>query len=296
MEETQTDKIVALVTLYRKRNIDSDDDLRDRNKSIDTIDRLCHGIIISHGGMVTSVPASLGIGDAFKLDVPVAEIPILKDIVEQAHDDYNLKICMGVGHDIVEAKYAIENALKEGPGTIRIYHPSMEEFSEEESTKLDKSEDDRSQAIQLLDKIKANLPVFEQMKTQAPELYQQAMEMMQSMIQAVASKKGINLDADQNQIDAHAIQNMVDKLQSQYDQADNDEAAEAIEDHKPEQEVSPAHIAEGPSVLRAGLPKDLLKEVMSNRNQKKNDERPDFSDNDDPKFSEALYDLIMEKQ
>lgn len=304
MEETQTDKIVALVSIYRKRKIDDDDDLRDRNKSIDTIDRLCHGIIVSHGGTVTPVPASLGIGDAFKLDVPVEEIPILRNIVDQAHDDHDLKVCMGVGHDIVEAKYAVENAIKDGPGTIRIYHPDMEEHSDEDSSnydhckdkKINKSEDDRDQAMQLLDKIKSSLPIFEQMKTQAPELYQQSLEMMQSMIQAVAAKKGINLDVDKDQLDAKAIQGMTDHLQNQYDQADNDEAAGEVEDQQAQQQDQPpVPVADGPDVLRARLPQDLLNEIMSGKSEKQ-DEHPDFSDSDDPKFAQELHNLLTEKQ
>jgi hypothetical protein len=284
MEESQTDKVVAIVSVYLSNQIKDDDDLRDQNMYVSRLEKLCHAVVVSKGGQVTPVPAAMGMGDAFKLDIPVDEITCVKQLVCQAKEDESLRLCVGLGHDIVEAKYALEHAMLEGPCSIVVYHPDMEPKEE-----VKKSEPEREKALQILQTIKQNMQVFEKMKQENPQMYSHVLETLKGLVQAVGSKKG---HADKINNTGDNIQDLIDNVQSGYEDDDQDAAQEAVDAlPKPDavpQQPQPAE-EQQPQV---GLNKQLLAAALR-QGGKTDDSRPDFSDSEDPEFMEALYDVIM---
>lgn len=294
MEETIPDKVTAIISLYQSKDITSDESLQNRNRIVDSIEKLCQSKAAMNGGECSVVPASMNLGDAFRLEVPVDNIHIIRDILEQAKEDMSAKMCAGVGHDLIEAKYATEHAIHEGPGTIKVYHPDMEAPEEESSEELTKADGGKSEAIKLLSKIKASLPVFEQMKQTRPDLYNQAVTMMQGMIQAVAEQKGLELKESEDK-DTAAIEQLIEQFQQQYDESEDEEAKQALADQSQNQpsEQPRKEEDEEPQTLRSGLSQQLLDHVWEQSFKKKQHERPDFSNEDDPDFANALYDVIM---
>jgi len=297
MEETIPDKVVAIIRIYKDHLIDSEGDLVARNQMVEEVGKLCQSCASNHGGQSTRIPASMGIGDAFKIEIDVQSVEIVRDIVEQAGDDMNVRLCAGVGHDIVEAKYAVENAEHEGPRSIKVYHPDMEESSEESSEDMNKSEGGKSEAIKLLDKIKASLPVFEQMKQERPELYQQAIVMMEGMIQAVAEQKGIELKESDGD-DAARIEYIIAQFQRQHDESENEEVAGSLADQVSVHPKEEPQAERSPESFGHGFSQQFLDSVWRNSTKDKDEaeERPDFDGTDDPEFGNALFDVIMGKR
>lgn len=131
------------------------------------------------------------------VELPMDGAEVLKEIHRRLKSELGLEAEIGVGEDSAEALKALKYAKEHAPGSIKVYRP---EFEHEESSKIsdglsedikqaiNKSEkyqpieeDERKQIAQIIMMLQDNKEMFDQMKDQAPEIYQGIVSLVQSI-------------------------------------------------------------------------------------------------------------------
>src|SRR5579871_3444203 len=126
------DMVTAVAVVIKGYKLEEQSDVDAHEKRLARLEKLCQAVIGSRSGTSTKLPAAVGLGDAFELTVPVDQAEGLRELLDRAHDETNLDIVVGVGHDIHEAKVAAEQALDDGD-ELKVYHPDMDDKFEESS-------------------------------------------------------------------------------------------------------------------------------------------------------------------
>lgn len=246
--------ITAIAVVTSKPDIDEQSAVDTYNVYLSRLEKLCEAIVAGRAGTVVRLPSALGLGDAFELHIPIDFAESLKELVDRAWDESGLKICIGLGHDIHEAKVAAEEVMDDEDGNeIRVYHPDMDEdyIHEESDSHLpettpqsdnlamykaeetiihtEKAPDQKSgpivEAMKVLASIKQNAELYQQIQQTNPELYKGIIETLQALIQIVMDHKSEDM-LDDNQ--AKEAEKAVDHHQKKMTTEEAKEAKEAV--------------------------------------------------------------------
>ena len=299
--EDQFDKIIAIASVCRPSKIDNADSLDEYNKQLNRLEKLCHAVIGSKGGTIDRLPANMGVGDGFELSIPVDHAEALRELVDRSFQESELHTVIGVGHDVIEAKIAAKYAKESGAhDDIIVYHPDMQMLEESQMTKAEPDEEEQKDikdpiehAKQVLASIKENMPMFEAMREERPEVYKAVVETLKSLVEAVADQKEEeqkHADKGQQSIDKES-QKREDKESKEF----QGEVASQSKQVESSREVKPSPEGES-QIVGSGIDSSILQAIANNQQEVEVGnshydpliEKDNYDDEEDPQFAKKL--------
>jgi hypothetical protein len=301
-------KVTAVVAVASCPEMDEKEKVDEYRQALDRLEKLCHAVVVNHGGTVTRLPSAFGAGDSFEIEVPADNVSCIREIVDRSVDECRVNTVAGLGHDIQEAKVAADNALR-SDSDILVYHPDMDDMSkyEEEDFDLKKAEDPMSEAKKILAEIKQNAELYEQVRLKNPEAYRAVVDTLQGLVQAVAAQKQ---DEANDVKEANVAQRTMDIRDKKHDTDNVRQSKEAMKDvvaSTPVREASPQQESSEPTPPSAQTPRmspqilqGLIDQTKKRYMEQKTGsmaydgdiESQDFSGREDPEFSKSLMYVI----
>jgi GTP cyclohydrolase III len=307
------DTVTAVVVVVDHMKTDDPEVVERYTKALERLEKLCHSIAANNAGSCDKLPAAVGLGDAFEVNVPSSKVEAVREIVDRSVEEAHLDVVAGIGTDVHEAKVAAEAALDSDNDDILVYHPDMDDVSKYDDLldDLEKNEDDSlKEAKKVLKDIKQNAEVYASLREKNPKAYEAVVDTLRALIRAVAARK----EEEQNdEKDAKLAQRTIDTHGNRNDREHARQAKRAMKDaaakvpDQPQQEDQPPEALEqsSPDVVSAGkLDPDVIKAaIKQDAEESLNDdsgslmydksiEDGDYEYSDDPELSKSLMYIL----